>query len=69
MTREDEIKLIAYKIWEEEGCCQGRDVDHWIRAEMIWEQQQVQTKSLTAKNSIKTSTKMKKRRISTQSKS
>ena len=42
MGREDEIKLIAYKIWEEEGCLDGRDCDHWFRAEVIWEQQQKQ---------------------------
>jgi hypothetical protein len=42
MGREDEIKLIAYKIWEEEGCVDGRDCDHWFRAEVIWEQQQKQ---------------------------
>jgi hypothetical protein len=40
MGREDEIKLIAYKIWEEEGCVDGRDCEYWFRAEVIWEQQQ-----------------------------
>jgi hypothetical protein len=42
MAREDEIKLIAYKIWEVEGCADGRDCEHWYRAETIWEQQQKQ---------------------------
>jgi len=40
MGREDEIKLIAYSIWEEEGCCHGRDVEHWLKAEVIWEEKQ-----------------------------
>lgn len=40
MAREDEIKLIAYKIWEQEGCVDGRDCEHWYRAETIWERQQ-----------------------------
>ncbi len=40
MAREDEIKLIAYSIWEEEGCPPGRDCDHWYRAEVIWEARQ-----------------------------
>ena len=40
MGREDEIRLIAYKIWEEEGCPNGRDCEHWFRAEVIWDQQQ-----------------------------
>ncbi len=39
MAREDEVKLIAYRIWEEEGCPDGRDCEHWFRAETIWEQQ------------------------------
>jgi hypothetical protein len=38
MEREDEIKLIAYNIWEEEGCLDGHHYEHWSRAEAIWEQ-------------------------------
>ena len=37
MAREDEIKLIAYRIWEEEGCPHGRDCEHWYRAEIVWQ--------------------------------
>jgi len=40
MDREEEIKLIAYGIWEEEGCPHGRHHDHWYRAEIIWEEKQ-----------------------------
>ena len=40
MVRENEIKLIAYKIWEEEGCFDGHDCEHWFRAEDIWGQKQ-----------------------------
>ncbi len=40
MGREDEIKVIAYSIWEGEGCPNGRDCEHWYRAEIIWEDQQ-----------------------------
>jgi hypothetical protein len=47
MAREDEIKLIAYNIWLEEGCCDGHDLDHWIRAEIIWEEQGKQGKKPT----------------------
>ncbi len=39
MGREDEIKLIAYQIWEEESCPDGKDCEHWFRAETIWEEQ------------------------------
>ena len=42
MGREDEIRLIAYRIWEEDGCCDGRDLEHWFRAEVIWEEPQMQ---------------------------
>jgi hypothetical protein len=42
MGREDEIKLIAYNIWEEEGYPNGRDYEHWLKAETIWEQRQKQ---------------------------
>jgi hypothetical protein len=38
MEREDEIRLIAYNIWEQEGSSDGRDGEHWFRAEAIWEQ-------------------------------
>lgn len=40
MAREDEIRLIAYRIWEEEGCPTGLGCDHWYKAEAIWEQLQ-----------------------------
>ncbi len=36
MAREDEIRLIAYNIWQEEGCVDGRDCEQWLRAEIIW---------------------------------
>ena len=39
MAKEDEIKLLAYKIWEQEGCINGKDCEHWFRAEAIWEEQ------------------------------
>jgi hypothetical protein len=32
--------LIAYNIWEQEGCCNGHDCEHWLRAEAIWAQKQ-----------------------------
>lgn len=39
MEREEEIRLIAYKIWEEEGRPHGRELDHWLKAEAIWREQ------------------------------
>jgi hypothetical protein len=35
MVREDEIRLIAHNLWEED-CPNGRDCEHWYRAELIW---------------------------------
>jgi Protein of unknown function (DUF2934) len=32
-ARERAIRERAYSIWEEEGCPQGKDLDHWLRAE------------------------------------
>ena len=40
MGKEDEVKLIAYTIWEQEGYPAGLDLDHWFRAEIIWEENQ-----------------------------
>jgi hypothetical protein len=37
MAREEEVRLIAYRMWEEEGCPNGRDCEHWLKAEAIWE--------------------------------
>ncbi len=40
MNREDRVRLIAYHIWEEEGHPQGHDLDHWLRAEAIWQEEE-----------------------------
>jgi len=40
MGREDEIRVIAYSIWEEEGFCDGHDCEHWLKAEVVWEEKQ-----------------------------
>ena len=40
MGREDEIRLIAYAIWEEEYCPDGRDCEHWLTAEAVWEERE-----------------------------
>jgi hypothetical protein len=38
MDREDEIRLIAYSIWEENAYCDGHHLEHWLKAEAIWEE-------------------------------
>ncbi|MBI3743123.1 MAG: DUF2934 domain-containing protein [Chloroflexi bacterium] len=40
MDREQEIRILAHALWEQEGCPEGHDQDHWYRAEVIWALQQ-----------------------------
>ena len=35
MLRRQFIRKIAYEIWEEEGRPDGKDLDHWFRAEAV----------------------------------
>ncbi len=35
MEREEEIRSLAYSIWESEGYPTGRDLEHWLTAETI----------------------------------
>jgi len=41
--REEEIRRIAHRIWEEEGRPDGRASEHWSRAEALWEEQHSRT--------------------------
>ena len=40
MVKEDEIRLIAYHIWEQGGCINGKDYEHWFKAKAIWKERQ-----------------------------
>jgi len=42
MQRDDEVREIAYKIWEQEGYPQGRDQEHWYKAEATWQERRDQ---------------------------
>ena len=35
MEHEDQIRQIAYQLWEEECCPQGRDLEFYFKAEAI----------------------------------
>jgi uncharacterized protein YoxC len=37
---DEDIRQIAYKLWQEEGCPDGRHLDHWFKAEAIWRARQ-----------------------------
>lgn len=34
---DEEIRQIAYQLWLDEGCPHGQHLDHWRRAEEIWQ--------------------------------
>ncbi len=38
MEREDEIRIIAYALWVQDGYNHTSAVKHWLRAEAIWKQ-------------------------------
>ena len=58
MAREDEIRMIAYTIWQQEGCCDGRDKEHWLMAEVVWLENQKKGKAAApAKAPVKASPK------------
>ncbi|MBI4328642.1 MAG: DUF2934 domain-containing protein [Chloroflexi bacterium] len=40
MTREEEIRRIAYGLWEAEGHTEDRDLEHWSKAEEIWQERE-----------------------------
>jgi len=40
MATEQQIKELAYAIWEEEGRPEGKDVEHYFRAQQILEERQ-----------------------------
>jgi hypothetical protein len=40
MHHEQEVQLIAYHIWEEQGHPHGCDMEHWLKAEAVWQEKQ-----------------------------
>lgn len=47
MERQEEIRLMAYQIWEDEGRPEGRDLEHWLKAQATWQGRQRQDLSAT----------------------
>lgn len=37
--KDHQIRSIAHRIWEEEGRPNGRHLEHWRKAEEIWQEQ------------------------------
>jgi hypothetical protein len=40
MHHEQEVQLMAYHIWEEQGHPHGHDLEHWLKAEAVWQEKQ-----------------------------
>ena len=61
-NRDEEIRQVAYKLWQEEGCPDGYDLQHWLKAETVWLEEKrpknkpKQSKSLKVRNGRQTRT-------------
>lgn len=40
MHNKREIEIIAYEIYQRNGCIPGRELDHWLEAEIIFNSRQ-----------------------------
>lgn len=43
MISEEQIKARAYAIWKQEGCPDGKDIEHYFRAKQILEEEEAAT--------------------------
>jgi hypothetical protein len=48
-NREQEIRQLAYKLWQDAGCPHGQDVTYWLTAESLWLNEQRRQVSQPAK--------------------
>ena len=62
IERDEQIRELAYRIWQEEGYPHGYEVQHWLKAEAIWQEKHRpkskprRSKPLKKRKSRKTST-------------
>ena len=33
---DEEVRQLAYRIWQEAGCPNGSDLQHWLKAKETW---------------------------------
>jgi len=58
---QEQIRELAYRIWQSEGYPHGYDVQHWLKAETMWQEEHrpkskpKRSKPLTKRKSRKTS--------------
>ena len=36
--RDEEVRQLAYRIWQEAGCPDGSELQHWFKAEEYWQE-------------------------------
>jgi Protein of unknown function (DUF2934) len=36
---QEQIRELAYRIWQAEGYSHGYDVQHWLKAEALWQEE------------------------------
>ena len=36
IDRDEEIRQLAYRLWQESGCPNGSDLQHWLKAQELW---------------------------------
>ena len=39
IDRDDEVRQLVYRIWQEAGCPAGAELQHWLKAEEFWLEQ------------------------------
>jgi hypothetical protein len=50
--RDEEVRQLAYRLWQEAGCPNGTDVQHWLKAQELWQENhrpKIRTKPSKAK--------------------
>jgi hypothetical protein len=40
MHHDEAVRVIAYRIWKYEGRPERRALDHWLKAEVLWDDEQ-----------------------------
>jgi Protein of unknown function (DUF2934) len=38
IDRDEEIRQLAYRLWQESGCPTGSDLQHWLKAQEMWQE-------------------------------
>jgi hypothetical protein len=38
IDRDEEIRQLAYRLWQESGCPNGSDLQHWLKAQELWQE-------------------------------